>query len=247
MKPLHSLHLLKAPIAIKALAFLSISIASLYLGKGWSESGGYQQQQQQLIFFSSPSASPASAHQVAPSPTSGKSFDLSDLILQGPEETVAPPPNVGSSESFPTAMAFTTPPPTPPMAPPSPPKITRLGVVDENGTMSDDFEVGVFDQGFVDDWKNNGSELETSGSKVGGGGGQITIKRYQLCHESMSEYIPCLDNVEAIKKLNSTEKRKKFERHCPDKDKGLNCLIPPPRRYRRSIPWPRSRDEVIIS
>lgn len=112
--------------------------------------------------------------------------------------------------------------------------------------MSNDFEVGEFDLEFVDDWKKNGSEIEAGEGKDGGGRGRITVERYRLCPESMKEYIPCLDNVEAIKNLNSTEKGEKFERHCPNKDTGLNCLVPPPRGYRRPIPWPRSRDEVTI-
>lgn len=113
--------------------------------------------------------------------------------------------------------------------------------------MSENFEVGEFDPDFVDAWKNNRSETLVDGGKEGGSGGRITIRRYQLCPQSMREYIPCLDNMEAIKKLNSTEKGEKFERHCPDKDKGLNCLVPPPNGYRQPIPWPRSRDEVIVS
>ncbi|KAK4384335.1 protein DETOXIFICATION 35 [Sesamum angolense] len=48
----------------------------------------------------------------------------------------------------------------------------------------------------------------------------------------------------AIKKLNSTEKGEKFERHCPEEGKGLNCLVPAPKGYRTPIPWPRSRDEI---
>ncbi|KAK9096223.1 hypothetical protein Sjap_021720 [Stephania japonica] len=63
----------------------------------------------------------------------------------------------------------------------------------------------------------------------------------------MREYIPCLDNVEAIKKLKSTDKGEQFERHCPGKEKELNCLVPPPKDYKTPITWPKSRDEVWFS
>ncbi|PKI72336.1 hypothetical protein CRG98_007206 [Punica granatum] len=246
MKPLESVNLLRTPVVIKTLAFISLSIAFFYLGKRWSESDGYQQ----LIFFSSPASSSA-AHRrppsVALSPNLGKTFNLSSIISQGAEQSVPPPADALPPDSSATATAepvAASPPPPPPIPPPPPPQITRFGIVDENGTMSDDFEVGEFDPDFVEDWKTNGSETEASGTEAGGGGGRITIKKYHLCPESMREYIPCLDNVEAIKRLNSTEKGERFERHCPDKDKGLNCLVPSPQGYRPPIPWPRSRNEV---
>ncbi|KAJ9553423.1 hypothetical protein OSB04_017468, partial [Centaurea solstitialis] len=47
--------------------------------------------------------------------------------------------------------------------------------------------------------------------------------------------------------VKSTEKGEKFERHCPEKDKGLACLVPAPKGYKAPIPWPRSRDEVWYS
>ncbi|KAK4784781.1 hypothetical protein SAY86_019149 [Trapa natans] len=239
MKLLAGVDLLKTPAVIKTLSFLFISIAFFYFGKRWSESDDYQQ----LIFFSSSASSDADARQRPPSvtlsPNLGKSFNLSSLITPGSEE-YGQMSTASTPASSPPAVAVTASPPPPP--PPS--QITRFGIVDENGTMSNDFEVGNFDPDFVDDWKNNGSEIQADGGKEGGDGGRITIKRYELCPETMREYIPCLDNVEAIKKLNSTEKGEKFERHCPEKDKGLNCLVPAPKGYRQPIPWPRSRDEV---
>ncbi|PWA65470.1 S-adenosyl-L-methionine-dependent methyltransferases superfamily protein [Artemisia annua] len=47
--------------------------------------------------------------------------------------------------------------------------------------------------------------------------------------------------------LVSTEKGERFERHCPEKDKGLSCLVPPPKGYKAPIPWPTSRDEALVS
>jgi hypothetical protein len=105
--------------------------------------------------------------------------------------------------------------------------------------MSDDFEAGEFDPDIVENW-GNGSEIE-SGSKDS----RFRAERYELCPVSMREYIPCLDNVKALKRLKSTEKGERFERHCPEKGDELNCLVPPPKGYRPPIPWPRSRDEVL--
>ncbi|MFS7925116.1 putative S-adenosyl-L-methionine-dependent methyltransferase [Helianthus anomalus] len=61
----------------------------------------------------------------------------------------------------------------------------------------------------------------------------------------MMEYIPCLDNVETVKRLKSMKKGEKFERHCPEKDKELNCFVPAPKGYKAPNPWSRSRDEMI--
>ena len=113
--------------------------------------------------------------------------------------------------------------------------------------MSEEFEVGDFDPGMVDEWVNE-TEVATTEEDEGGGSGsgapRFAIKRFGLCPRNMSEYIPCLDNEDAIKKLPSTEKGERFERHCPEQGRGLNCLVPAPNGYRTPIPWPRSRDEV---
>ncbi|KAL9668478.1 hypothetical protein QQ045_006012 [Rhodiola kirilowii] len=57
----------------------------------------------------------------------------------------------------------------------------------------------------------------------------------------------CLDNVDAVKKLKSAERGDHFERHSPEKGKGLNCLIPQPKNYKHHIPWPKSLDETESS
>lgn len=75
-------------------------------------------------------------------------------------------------------------------------------------------------------------------------GARIRVAKFPVCPESMREYIPCLDNEEEIKRLPSTERGERFERHCPAKDKALSCLVPVPKGYKVPIPWPRSRDEV---
>lgn len=115
--------------------------------------------------------------------------------------------------------------------------------MDENGTMSDTFEVGEFDPDeVVENWATeNETEVEDGGSDSK----RVRVQKFELCPGSMSEYIPCLDNVEAIRSLKSTERGERFERHCPEAGKGLNCLVPPPNKYRAPISWPKSRDEVL--
>lgn len=118
----------------------------------------------------------------------------------------------------------------------------RFGIVDENGTMTDDFEVGEFDPNVVEDWGNSTDhEVSESQSRA-----RVRVSRFPICDISLKEYIPCLDNEEAIKRLKSTDKGERFERHCPEKGKELNCLVPAPKKYKIPIPWPRSRDEVLI-
>lgn len=114
--------------------------------------------------------------------------------------------------------------------------------------MTEDFDVGEFDSSLVGEWENVTDRNEKGGDS-GDEAGRVRVKvnKFELCPMSMKEYIPCLDNEEAIKKLKSTANGEKFERHCPGVGDGLNCLVPTPRGYKVPIPWPRSRDEVLFS
>ncbi|OAY46136.1 probable methyltransferase PMT11 [Manihot esculenta] len=226
MKPLTNVDLFKTPLVVKITACVLIFITFFYLGRHWS-SNGYQQ----LIFFSS--APPKS---VAISPNFGKSFNITALISQNqsqsvPDKTLSlaplPPPMTGQSSPMDQSSQSDT--------------NQTFGIVDSDGRMNDDFEVGEFDPEVVEDWGNE-TGVESGEKDV-----RVRVKRFELCPESMREYIPCLDNVDAIKRLNSTERGEKYERHCPGEGKGLNCLVPPPKGYRQPIPWPRSRDEVWYS
>lgn len=72
--------------------------------------------------------------------------------------------------------------------------------------------------------------------------------RWQTCSRlgrgvSSTDYIPCLDNVRAIKALRSRRHMEHRERHCPLPPR-LRCLVPLPAGYRTPVPWPRSRDMV---
>ncbi|XVF15846.1 hypothetical protein REPUB_Repub09cG0191400 [Reevesia pubescens] len=66
---------------------------------------------------------------------------------------------------------------------------------------------------------------------------------WQLCHVTAGpDYIPCLDNEKALKKLRATKHFEHRERHCPEE--GPTCLVPLPEGYKRSISWPQSRDKI---
>ncbi|XP_026444254.1 probable methyltransferase PMT11 [Papaver somniferum] len=246
MKTLTCTEFFKSQLLVKITGLTLISFAFFYLGKNWSD--GYQQ----LTFFNTNNnlQSSKSSPQISISPNAKKDFDVAALINQTdthPDETPidntqtlnsTSPEDANSQQVSDPVPEPTPPPPTPP----PPPSITRFGIVDENGTMTEDFEVGEFDPEFVENWGNDNETVSEEGDE--GEKPRVKIKKFQLCPVSMKEYIPCLDNVEEIQKLNSTEKGEKFERHCPDSDHGLNCLVPAPVDYKTPIPWPKSRDEV---
>ncbi|PRQ26649.1 putative S-adenosyl-L-methionine-dependent methyltransferase [Rosa chinensis] len=150
--------------------------------------------------------------------------------------------------SPPTPPASPPPPPPPSPPPPPPPEVERMGIVDENGAMSEEFKVGEFDATLAEELKNaSGGVKDGSGGDGNGGGVRVKIDKFGVCDQKFTDYIPCLDNVDEIKKLNSTERGEKFERHCPGEGKRLNCLVPRPKGYQIRIPWPQSRDEVWFS
>ncbi|PKU81985.1 probable methyltransferase PMT24 [Dendrobium catenatum] len=82
----------------------------------------------------------------------------------------------------------------------------------------------------------NEKEVQASSSTV-------TQYSWKLCNVTAgSDYIPCLDNEEAIKKLRSTKHFEHRERHCPKE--GPDCLVPLPKGYRKPIEWPTSREKI---
>ncbi|KAJ6891928.1 methyltransferase PMT23 [Populus alba x Populus x berolinensis] len=56
------------------------------------------------------------------------------------------------------------------------------------------------------------------------------------------DYIPCLDNFQAIKELKSRRHMEHRERHCPQPTP--RCLVPLPNGYKVPVPWPKSRDMI---
>ena len=67
-----------------------------------------------------------------------------------------------------------------------------------------------------------------------------TIKYFEPCDLSLSEYTPCEDRQRGRKFDRNMMKYR--ERHCPSKDELLYCLIPPPPNYKIPFKWPQSRD-----
>ncbi|XP_022884458.1 probable methyltransferase PMT26 [Olea europaea var. sylvestris] len=66
---------------------------------------------------------------------------------------------------------------------------------------------------------------------------------WKLCNTTAgTDYIPCLDNLKAIKKLPSTKHYEHRERHCPESPP--TCLVPVPEGYQRPVEWPRSREKI---
>ncbi|CAH8364521.1 unnamed protein product [Eruca vesicaria subsp. sativa] len=71
----------------------------------------------------------------------------------------------------------------------------------------------------------------------------LTGKAWELCNATAAyDYIPCLDNEEAIKKLTSRGHFEHRERHCPEDPP--TCLVSLPEGYKESIKWPESRDKI---
>ncbi|XP_049410272.1 probable methyltransferase PMT22 [Solanum stenotomum] len=66
---------------------------------------------------------------------------------------------------------------------------------------------------------------------------------WKLCPGPLAvDYIPCLDNWKAIKKIKSRRHMEHRERHCPVP--SPRCLIPLPKGYKLPLPWPKSRDMI---
>uniref|UniRef100_A0A0E0KX96 Methyltransferase n=1 Tax=Oryza punctata TaxID=4537 RepID=A0A0E0KX96_ORYPU len=66
---------------------------------------------------------------------------------------------------------------------------------------------------------------------------------WKLCNtEAGPDYIPCLDNLQAIRKLRTTKHYEHRERHCPQHPP--TCLVPLPEGYTNPIRWPNSRDQI---
>ncbi|KAL1309135.1 hypothetical protein AAHE18_17G156300 [Arachis hypogaea] len=151
-----------------------------------------------------------------------------------------------------SAVVVPSPSPPPPpniiLTPPSPsPVVETTGLLDEDGIMTDNFTVGDSSDLRLPEDFGNSSYLRGASERERVGGGaraRLSVESYKVCDQRMVNYVPCLDSTSAIAKMSSSEKGEKYERHCADEGKGLNCLVPRPKGYRRPILWPRSRDEV---
>lgn len=69
------------------------------------------------------------------------------------------------------------------------------------------------------------------------------VKMLEPCDIKYSEYTPCEDTHLSQRSLKFPRERLIYrERHCPDKDELLECLIPAPPKYTNPLPWPKSLD-----
>ncbi|PIA47536.1 hypothetical protein AQUCO_01400286v1 [Aquilegia coerulea] len=87
--------------------------------------------------------------------------------------------------------------------------------------------------------KNENEGQQSSGIQNSGASGYS----WKVCNVSAGpDYIPCLDNLQAIRKLRTTKHYEHRERHCPEE--GPTCLVPLPEGYRQPIKWPQSREKI---
>ncbi|CAK7325912.1 unnamed protein product [Dovyalis caffra] len=67
--------------------------------------------------------------------------------------------------------------------------------------------------------------------------------KWKACKGAVAvDYIPCLDNFQAIKELKSRRHMEHRERHCPQR--SPRCLVPLPNGYKVPVLWPKSRDMI---
>ncbi|KAL5717266.1 hypothetical protein ACHQM5_010304 [Ranunculus cassubicifolius] len=197
-------------VSVRLLAIALIIFAFFYLAQHWSDVRDYQP-----FFYNN---LPPSTTAISPSNTTFYTAPISLTLSPSPSPSPSPPHQ-------------------PVEAPSAQPPIKRFGIVDENGLMTDDFEIGEFDPHLVEDWEIDNSQQQLHFTGIS----RVRVKKFPMCPITMKEYIPCLDNVNKLKSITRGEK---FERHCPKEGQSLNCLVPPPKGYKPPIPWPRSRGEV---
>ncbi|MCH81575.1 putative methyltransferase PMT26-like, partial [Trifolium medium] len=87
------------------------------------------------------------------------------------------------------------------------------------------------------------SKTETESQKSSN---QSSGFNWKLCNVTAGpDYIPCLDNLKAIRNLKSTKHYEHRERQCPQDPP--TCLVPLPEGYKRPIEWPKSREKIWYS
>ncbi|CAN0928445.1 Probable methyltransferase PMT10 [Linum grandiflorum] len=106
-----------------------------------------------------------------------------------------------------------------------PPSVVVItGIVDASGAMTEDFDVGVFDSTAMEELRSfRGRSDEKEKEEV------KKYEKFQPCDYNKIDHIPCLESS---------------ERNCPNST--MNCVLPLPKGYKKSLPWPLSRDEVWL-
>ncbi|KAM7269058.1 hypothetical protein ACFE04_024555 [Oxalis oulophora] len=69
-----------------------------------------------------------------------------------------------------------------------------------------------------------------------------SVQIFLACDMKYSEYTPCQHPARGRKIVRDKDMMKHSERHCPEKEELLNCLIPAPPKYKTPFKWPESRD-----
>ncbi|KAK6266168.1 hypothetical protein QUC31_017005 [Theobroma cacao] len=69
---------------------------------------------------------------------------------------------------------------------------------------------------------------------------QEPIKNLSFCSANFTNYLPCHDPYR--ERRFSVFRFSHRERHCPESDEKVRCLIPRPKGYKKPFPWPQSRD-----
>ncbi|XP_021772556.1 probable methyltransferase PMT26 [Chenopodium quinoa] len=109
------------------------------------------------------------------------------------------------------------------------PSAAQLELLNESATQNGSFSTQAAESKSVKEVKTPSSQQE-----------EFTWK---LCNTTAGpDYIPCLDNWDAIHHLRSTKHYEHRERHCPTEPP--TCLVPLPEGYKRPIEWPKSREKV---
>ncbi|XP_044462499.1 probable methyltransferase PMT23 isoform X1 [Mangifera indica] len=153
-------------------------------------------------------------------------------------QTQIPPPFPSGNVVVSTTITRTqTPPPPPPLVsktiteteepPPLPSDNPSLSTVFPNVPTS-----------FTDNSTSDGNNTGT----VTVGQSDLDLIKWNMCRPEAVDYIPCLDNYQAIKQLQSRKRMEHHERHCPSP--SPRCLVPLPSGYKLPVPWPKSRDMI---
>jgi hypothetical protein len=189
-----------------------------------------------VLFSPAPSALPFFS-----SPSSHLVSSSSSVVASPPSQAAIPVPADPSPQETRTAVASdrvansTADPPRPDVAATvlQPDRATPTAAAEASGSGSSNETTA-------------GVSSERDGVGRGGVEERVEIPSWELCQVGKgveaADYIPCLDNVKAIKALKSLRHMEHRERHCPAPPP--RCLVPLPSRYRRPVPWPRSRDMV---
>lgn len=92
---------------------------------------------------------------------------------------------------------------------------------------------------------NETTDQNDNSSNAVGDDATFDLIKWDVCTGPMAvDYIPCLDNVEAVKKLPSIRHMEHRERHCPSP--SPRCLAPLPVGYKLPVLWPKSKDMVRL-